>query len=216
MKTALIIGASGLTGNLLLHELLQSEEYKTVIAYVRNPLNIQHLKLVQQIVNFDTLNNGITAHDVFCCLGTTIKKAGSKAAFEKVDYEYPLKIAELQFKAGSNSFFLISAMGASLQSSFYYSKVKGKLERDVVHIGYNSLYIFRPSLIVGNRTEKRAGEKFAIGLMQFLNPLLFGPFKKFQSVQAAAIAKSMLHFAKNAAKGNHTILSDEIKTFENF
>ncbi|MEI2710249.1 MAG: hypothetical protein V9E96_14740 [Chitinophagaceae bacterium] len=140
----------------------------------------------------------------------------NKHAFEKVDYEYPLKIAELQFKAGSNSFFLISAMGASLQSSFYYSKVKGKLEKDVLHIGYNSLYIFRPSLIVGNRTEKRAGEKFAIGLMQFLNPLLFGPFKKFQSVQAAAIAKCMLHFANNAAKGNHTILSDEIKTFENF
>lgn len=215
MKTALFIGASGLTGGLLLNELLQSNEYKTVIAYIRTPLKIEHPKLVQQVVNFDSLHNGITAHDVFCCLGTTIKKAGTKAAFEKVDYEYPLKVAELQFKAGSNSFFLISAMGASMQSSFYYSKVKGKLERDILHIGYNSVYIFRPSLIVGNRAEKRTGEKFAIVLMQFLNPLLFGPFKKFKSVQAAAIAKCMLHFATNTINGNHTILSDEIKAFEN-
>jgi uncharacterized protein YbjT (DUF2867 family) len=95
-------------------------------------------------------------------LRNNYKKAGSKHAFEKVDYEYPLKIAELQFKAGSNSFFLISAMGASLQSSFYYSKVKGKLEKDVLHIGYNSLYIFRPSLIVGNRTEKEQAKNLRL------------------------------------------------------
>lgn len=214
MKTALIIGASGLTGNLLLHQLLGSDYYTSVIAYVRKPLNITHPKLIQQIVNFDIINNGVTADDVFCCLGTTIKKAQTKMAFEKVDYEYPLKIAQLQFKAGSKHFFLISAMGASLQSSFYYSKVKGKLERDILHIGYEAMYIFRPSLIVGNRTEHRAGEKFAISLMKLLNPLLFGPFKKFQSVQAAAIAKAMLHFAQNVQTGNHTILSDEIKKFE--
>ncbi len=214
MKTALIIGASGLTGNLLLKLLLESNTYHKVIAYVRTPLKIEHQKLIQQIVNFDTIHNGITADDVFCCLGTTIKKAQTKMAFEKVDYEYPLKIAELQYKAGSKHFFLISAMGASLQSSFYYSKVKGKLERDLLYIGYEVLYIFRPSLIVGNRTEHRTGEKLAIGLMQFLNPLLFGPFKKFQSVQASAIAKAMLHFAEHSTLGNHTILSDEIKKFE--
>ena len=214
MKTALIIGASGLTGNLLLNELLRSDCYTSVIAYIRKPLDITHPKLIQQIVNFDIINNGITADDVFCCLGTTIKKAQTKMAFEKVDYEYPLKIAQLQFKADSKHFFLISAMGASLQSSFYYSKVKGKLERDVLQIGYEALYIFRPSLIVGNRMEHRAGEKFAIGLMKLLNPIMFGPFKKFKSVQASAIAKAMLHFAENTQTGNHIILSDEIKKFE--
>lgn len=214
MKTALIIGASGLTGNLLLHQLLNSNFYTSVIAYVRKPLSVNHPKLLQQVANFDTINNGITADDVFCCMGTTIKKAQTKMAFEKVDYEYPLKIAQLQFKVGSKHFFLISAMGASLQSSFYYSKVKGKLERDILQIGYEALYIFRPSLIVGNRIEYRAGEKFAIGLMKLLNPILFGPFKKFQSVQASAIAKAMLHYAENVQHGNHTILSDEIKKFE--
>jgi uncharacterized protein YbjT (DUF2867 family) len=214
MKTALILGATGLTGNILLNLLLENEQYKTVVAYVRNPLSIQHPKLVQQVVNFDTINNGITADDVFCCLGTTIKKAQTKMAFEKVDYEYPFKIAQLQFKAGSQNFFLISAMGASLQSSFYYSTVKGKLEKDIQHIGYDSLYIFRPSLIVGDRSEKRAGEKFAIALMKFLNPVLVGPFKKFQSVKAKAIANAMLHFANNETSGTHIILSDEIKTFE--
>lgn len=214
MSTALIIGASGLTGNILLSLLLNSNHYTKVIAYVRTPLKMEHDKLVQQIVNFDTIHNGITADDVFCCLGTTIKKAKTKTAFEKVDYFYPLKIAQLQHKAGSKHFFLISAMGASLQSSFFYSKVKGKLERDIMHIGYEALYIFRPSLIVGNRNEHRTGEKIAIALMQFLNPLLFGPFKKFQSVEASAIAKAMLHFAENSTLGNHTILSDEIKKLE--
>lgn len=214
MSTALIIGASGLTGNILLSLLLNSNHYTKVIAYVRTPLKMEHDKLVQQIVNFDTIHNGITADDVFCCLGTTIKKAKTKAAFEKVDYFYPLKIAQLQHKAGSKNFFLISAMGASLQSSFFYSKVKGKLERDIMHIGYETLYIFRPSLIVGNRAEHRTGEKIAIALMQFLNPLLFGPFKKFQSVEAKAIAKCMLYYAEQPEKGNHTILSDAIKKFE--
>lgn len=214
MKTALIIGASGLTGNLLVELLINDSNYNKIIAYVREPLTLNHLKLIQQITNFDTINNGITAHDVFCCLGTTIKKAQTKMAFEKVDFDYPLKIAQLQFKAGSKNFFLISAMGASLQSSFYYSKVKGRLEKAIESIGYESLYIFRPSLIVGNRQEVRVGEKMAIGLMKLLNPLLIGPFKKYRSIKASAIAKAMVHFANKVSVGKYIILSDEMKKFE--
>lgn len=96
MKTALLLGASGLTGNLLLEQLLDINYYEKIIVYVRKPLSINHPKLQQQIVNFENLTTAVAANDLFCCLGTTIKKAGSKEAFEKVDFEYPLQIAQLQ------------------------------------------------------------------------------------------------------------------------
>jgi uncharacterized protein YbjT (DUF2867 family) len=214
MKTALVIGATGLTGNILLNLLLNNHEYNKVIAYTRRPLGITHPKLVEQLVNFDELKTSVQVDEVFCCLGTTIKNAGSQAAFEKVDYAYPLKIAELQQQAGSSKFLLISAIGANEYSRIFYSRVKGKLENKLQNLGYTSVYIFRPSFIAGNRQEKRVGEKIGLLVMSVINPLLIGPLKKYQSVTALAIAKAMMHFASLAHAGNHIIPSDEIKKFE--
>jgi uncharacterized protein YbjT (DUF2867 family) len=214
MKTALLVGATGLTGNLLLELLLNNNDYQKVIVYTRRIIEISHPKLEQRVIDFNTLNTSVQADDLYCCLGTTIKQAGSKPAFEKVDYEYPLKIAKLQQQAGSKKFLLISAMGADANSMIFYSRIKGKLENELQQLGYESLYIFRPSFITGNRKEKRTGEYIGLIFMSIINPLLIGPLKKYKAVSALAIAKAMMHFASLIPTGNQIILSDEIKKFE--
>lgn len=213
-KTALVVGASGLTGGCLLRELLAAERYSKVITYVRNPMGIQHPKLEEKLVDFETIQEGLFADDVFCCLGTTIKKAGSKEAFRKVDLEYPVKLANLQYKAGSTQFLVVSAMGASIGSSIFYSKIKGEMEAAVQTCDFTTVCILRPSLIIGARKEKRTGERWAQNLAGWIDPLLMGPLRKYRSVTALAIAKALIHEASRELPGNRILLSDEIKAFE--
>ena len=214
MKTALLVGATGLTGNLLLELLLNNNDYQKIIVYTRLIIEKSHPKLEQRVIDFNLLDTIVQADDVYCCLGTTIKQAGSKPAFEKVDYEYPLKIAKLQLKAGSKKFLLISAMGADANSMIFYSRVKGRLENELQQLGYESLYIFRPSFITGDRKEKRTEEYIGLVFMKLINPLLIGPLKKYKAVAALAIAKAMMHFASLNPAWTKIILSDEIKKFE--
>ncbi|KAF0241396.1 MAG: nucleoside-diphosphate sugar epimerase [Chitinophagaceae bacterium] len=209
-RTALLLGATGLTGSLLLNLLLQSEDYKKVIIYVRKSTNQIHPKLVEQIIYYDTIETAVEADDVFCCLGTTIKIAKTKEAFEKVDLHYPLKIAALQHKAGSTQFLVVSAMGASASSSIFYSKTKGLMEVGLEAIGFESLYIFRPSFIMGNRKEERMGEKIGIAISKMIAPLMLGPLKNYQPVEASAIAASMIAHALSNQKRNQLILSGKI------
>jgi uncharacterized protein YbjT (DUF2867 family) len=200
-KTALIAGASGLTGGYLLNLLLESPEYSTVIAYVRKSSGLTHPKLKEMLVDWETLQEPVAAEDVFCCLGTTIKKAGSQEAFRRVDYDYPLQLAQLQFRGGSQQFLLISAMGADAESSIFYSRVKGELENALQSIGYNSLHIFRPSFIAGPRKESRPGEKIGLAIFSLLAPLFIGPLKKYAPIQAEHIARAMLRTAQKNEPG---------------
>lgn len=209
-RTALLLGATGLTGSLLLNLLLQSEQYKKVIIYVRKPTNQIHPKLVEQIIHYDTIDTAVEADDVFCCLGTTIKIAKTKAAFEKVDLHYPLKIAELQYKAGTKQFLVISAMGASTSSSIFYSRTKGLMEAGLKAIGFESLYIFRPSFIMGNRKEERMGEKIGIFVSKLIAPLMIGRLKNYKPVEAFEIAYCMLYYAIQNQSGKQVILNGKI------
>ena len=214
-KSALLLGATGLTGGHLLNLLLESEDYHTVYIYSRRPIGIQNPKLKEIIINFDTYEGTVEADNVFCCLGTTIKIAKTKEAFKKVDLEYPVKIAQLQFNAGSKRFLVISAMGAAADSLFFYSKVKAEMETQLTNIGYPKLLIFRPALITGDRKEHRAGEKIAAGINEILNYVLVGPLRKYQSVSAKAIASCMLSYSNNnQVYGKVVISSDRIKDFE--
>lgn len=213
-KSALLLGATGLTGGCLLDLLLQSDKYGTVYIYVRKPTGIVHTKLREMIIDYDTITEAVEAEDVFCCLGTTIKKAKTQEAFKKVDLIYPVSIAEIQFKAGSKRYMVVSAMGASASSSIFYSRVKGEMESQLLQIGYSCLGIFRPSFITGNRTEKRMGESMGIILFSLISPLLIGPLRKYRSVPASAIAKAMLHLANSGKTGTNILLSDQIKAFE--
>lgn len=214
-KSALLLGATGLTGGHLLNLLLESEDYHTVYIYSRRPIGIQNPKLKEIIINFDTYEGTVEADNVFCCLGTTIKVAKTKEAFKKVDLEYPVKIAQLQFNAGSKRFLVISAMGAAADSLFFYSKVKAEMETQLTNIGYPKLLIFRPALITGERKEHRAGEKIAAGINEVLNYVLVGKLRKYQSVSAKAIASCMLSYSNNnQVYGKVIISSDRIKDFE--
>lgn len=211
-KTALLAGATGLIGNHCLHFLLEDMNYSTVVALVRKKLPLEHPKLTQHIVNFDKLDaSSLKADDVFCCLGTTIKKAGSQAAFRKVDFEYPVALARLAQQQGAKQFLLVTAMGANKSSLVFYNRVKGEVEEAVKNIPFRAIHIFQPSLLLGERTEKRAGEKAGILFFNLAAPLFVGPLKKYAAIEGHAVAGAMVQCANKNSTGIFVHESNEIQ-----
>jgi uncharacterized protein YbjT (DUF2867 family) len=213
-RTALIAGASGLVGSHLLRLLLQSERYSQVISVGRRELPLIHPKLDQQLVDFDDLKKykaELVADDVFCCLGTTIKKAGSKEAFYKVDHTYVLRLAEITLEKNATQFLVVSAMGADAGSMIFYNKVKGEMERDVQQLGFPTVHIFQPSLLLGEREEHRTGEEVGAMLMKPLSRLMIGPLRKYKPILAETVAKAMLQAAAKDQQWVHTYPSDQIQ-----
>ena len=201
LRNAWILGASGVTGSCLLKRLLDDRNYETVYASVRRPLQVQHAKL--QECRLDAAfpyPEKLQGSDVYCCLGTTMAKAGSKEAFRAVDYELPMRVAHEAKAAGAQRLFLISAMGADAGSFVFYNRIKGELERDLQAIGFESLAIFRPGLLLGERSEKRLGEQFAKSLFAALNPLL--P-KAWKGIPHDRVAESMQAASRQDWKGVH-------------
>lgn len=189
-KTAVIAGSSGLVGNALLKKLLDSDLYSKVTVLVRSQVPIEHPKLQQSIVNFSQLTaHELECDDVFCCLGTTMKTAGSKDAFRLVDYDFPVNLATVAKAAGAKRFFLVSAAGADANSRIFYSKVKGQTEAAISAIEFSSVYIFRPSMLLGNRKEFRLGEYIGKMLMKSLSFLIPSAYK---GIEAEQVAQSML------------------------
>jgi uncharacterized protein YbjT (DUF2867 family) len=171
-KTALLFGATGLVGNYCLKELLESPLYSTIKVFNRRKMEINHPKIKEYLVDFndiETYADWIVGDDVFCCLGTTRKKAGSKEAFSKVDYTYVLELAKIAAKNRANQFLLVSSMGADKDSMIFYSQVKGKIEDAIQNLEYWSVHIFRPSLLLGNRNETRMGEGLAMAASRLFN-----------------------------------------------
>jgi uncharacterized protein YbjT (DUF2867 family) len=201
-------------GSHLLLLLLQSDRYSQVISIGRRELPVIHPKLDQQIVDFDDLKKSeadLVADDVFCCLGTTIKKAGSKEAFYKVDHTYVTRLAETTLRRKATQFLVVSSMGADAGSRVFYNKVKGKMERDVLQMGFQAVHIFRPSLLLGEREEHRTGEELGAKIMRPLSALLLGPLRKYRPIQAETVAKAMLQAASQNQKGPQVYLSDKIE-----
>lgn len=206
-RTALVAGATGLVGGHLVHQLLASDAYAHVTALTRRPLEgISSPKLNGVIADFDTLDGSLTgsvAEDAYCALGTTIKKAGSQAAFRRVDHDYIIAFARAAKQAGARRFLLVSSMGADPSSSIFYSRVKGETERDVEALGFETLHIFRPGLILGERAERRTLESLGMGLAPFLNPLMLGPARAYRSIPAGVIARAMRAAALSDITGRH-------------
>jgi uncharacterized protein YbjT (DUF2867 family) len=214
MRTALIAGSTGLVGKNLLNKLLADTTFTSIITISRKQPEIQHEKLKTIILNFDSLEqyrSELVADDVFCCLGTTMKQAGSKEAFFKVDHDYPLRLAKLSYENGAKQFLLVSALGASKKSSFYYNEVKGKVEEAIAEIGFYAYHIFRPSLLLGPRAETRPGEEAAKRFYSFLN-FLIPP--KYKGIDAAKVAEGMLYFAKKSIPGKHIHNSEELQSLK--
>lgn len=213
-KKAILLGASGLIGKSLLTQLLDSPGYSEVLAIGRRTLNIEHPKLKELIVDFDRIDqysSDIRGDVVFCCLGTTNSKTPDKVQYKKIDYQYPLDIGSIAQNNGATAYHLVSSMGADVNSSLFYPKTKGEVERDLKAIPFKSVYIYRPSLLDGNRDEKRTAEKLMIGLMRFLNPLLFGGLKKYRSIKIETVASAMLKASLTDKKGVFIYSSDQIE-----
>lgn len=212
-KTALIAGASGLVGQHLLHLLLHSEVYDHIIALVRSPLNNQHPKLNEHIVNFDKLEEHaalFAVDDVFCCLGTTIKKAGSQEVMYRIDVDYPYSIAKLSQQQGAQQFLVVSAMGANANSSIFYSRMKGELEQKLATLGYPSLSILRPALLLGERNEVRVGERIGAIVAKGTAWLMAGPLKKYKAIEGRQVARAMLKISKVEKNGVYIYSNEQL------
>jgi uncharacterized protein YbjT (DUF2867 family) len=214
VKTALVLGGSGLVGKALVETLIQQNTYKKIVLLVRRPIEIINPVCEPHVVDFDHLENEaelFQVTDVFCCLGTTIKKAKTKEAFRRVDYDYPVKAAKLSYNAGVENFLIVTAMGANPKSLFFYNKVKGDVEETLKKLELPSLYIFRPSLLLGNREEFRLGEKIAAKASNILNLFMVGPLKTYKAIEAKKVAAAMAEVASSENKGVHIYRSDEIQ-----
>ncbi len=213
-QTAVLLGASGLIGSELLQLLLADSYFEEVRALVRRPLEVKDPKLNQIIVDFsddDSLKEAIKGDVIFCCLGTTIRNAGSKAAFKLVDREYPLKAARIGIENGVQIFSIVTALGSDSGSMVFYNKVKGEVEQELKAMRYPSLQIFQPSLLLGERKEYRSGEEMAKLFMGVFSPLMIGPFKKYRAIQGKTVAKAMLLSAKESSEQLKVYQSDEIE-----
>src|SRR5687768_2706920 len=174
-RTALVLGGSGLVGGEILRRLLEEKRYTKVIALVRSELRLSDPKLEQQRVDFNAIGNIPPADDLYCALGTTIAKAGSKEMFRKVDFTYVYEVARAARRSGTRQFLLVSSLGASSGSSIFYNRVKGEIEEAVGKIGFDGTQIFRPSILVGERDEKRPAEKIGTIVMSALSFAMLGP-----------------------------------------
>ena len=206
--TAIVAGATGLVGGECLRQLLASPRYERVIVVTRRELGAaaRHDKLREVVVEFDRLGDAkarLRGDHVFCALGTTIRKAGSQAKFRAVDYEYPLWLARLALQNGARHFSVVSALGASRSSPFFYSRVKGEVEEGLRQMGWPSLGIFRPSVIAGERAESRPLERVSEHLLRFA-PATWRP------VPARDIAGAMIAVALREPPGVTVIESREI------
>lgn len=233
LRIAIISGGSGLVGTQLLHQLFAQDQYDRVIAVGRRELALKHKKLVQVQVDFDrllelnleeklrekdlggdnhdlitALNAGDFLMHAYCSLGTTIKDAGSKENFYKIDHDYVLAFARWTSQLGSSKFLYVSAIGADPNSSIFYNRVKGEIERDLKPLSFKYIGIFQPSVLLGNRKEARVGEDVGKVVMKAVTFL--GIYKKYKPIYDYQVAKAMLYHASKDKTGIETISSKEM------
>ncbi|KEQ24594.1 oxidoreductase [Paenibacillus tyrfis] len=214
-KHAIVAGSTGLVGRELVNLLLAHSAYDRVVTLVRTASEIRHPKLEQRVISFDRLADeaaaGFEGADVFCALGTTIKKAKTQEQFRKVDYGYPMELGRLASVSGAAQFLIVTAIGADKQSAFFYSRVKGEAEEGLRTLGLPSLHIFRPSLLLGEREEVRFGERMAALLSRAAGFAMRGPLRPYKPIAARTVAKGMLEAALRGIPGTHVYPSDRIE-----
>jgi uncharacterized protein YbjT (DUF2867 family) len=193
--------------------LLESPAYGSIVSVARRPLNVSHPKFQQIKTEFNALNSvslEARVDDVFCMLGTTIGKAGSKPAFRAVDFDAVIALAKFGRAVGATGFYVVSAQSANPHSRFFYLRVKGEMEHALKSLGYPSVGIFRPALIKGERQEMRTAESLGLSLAAVLSPLMQGPLRKYRPNSAESIARAMVNAAKAAVPGIRIYESTQI------
>lgn len=174
---------------------MRSSDWSRVVAIGRGVLGISHPKLLKVQVDFDHLDeyrDKFVGDVLFSCMGTTMKKAGSKEAFRQVDYDYVINTAKIAAENQVKRILVVSALGADAKSSIFYNKVKGEMEWAIAEMPFEAVRIFRPSLLLGDRKENRTGEKMGQSIARTLPFLFSGPLKKYQAIEAKAVAQAML------------------------
>ena len=215
-KKALIIGASGLVGGHCLRRLLENPKYVEVVSFGRKMLDIEHPKLTQKVIDFDNLEEHKTdfrGDVLFSCLGTTIKKAGSKSNFKKVDFDYPHKIAQFACENGAKKMMLVSSVGADAMSNVFYSRVKGELEDAIKVLDFESVGILRPSILFGKRPESRTKERIGIWAARIFKPVMGGSLKKYQGIDASKVGRVLADFSTEDYQGVRILASNEIEAY---
>lgn len=218
MKTALMIGSTGLIGAQLLEMLLERKEYSNVITFVKRDSDIQHPKLRQHIINFEKIEDYkkfVVGDDFFCTIGTTIKNAGSQEAFRKVDFEYPQVFATIAMQNNVKQFLIISSIGADSKSGTFYLKTKGEIQDFLKNCTFEAVSVFQPSLLLGNRKEFRLGERIGAFFMKLFSFAFVGNLKKYKPIESEALAEAMFDIAQKNKSGFKIYESDAIQELGN-
>ncbi|HEY3448611.1 MAG TPA: NAD(P)H-binding protein [Myxococcales bacterium] len=209
-RIAIVAGGTGLVGSLLVEELLARPEWTKVVTVGRRKTGREHAKLEEQVVDFASLGAQALprAEAAFCCLGTTIKKAGSQQAFRAVDLDAVVAFARAARAGGAERFFVVTAAGADPRSRIFYNRVKGEAEEALRQVGFASLGIARPSLLLGERAESRPGERFAVAVSRALRPLL-APLAA-RPIEARTVARALLAMASAPPAGPRVYSNAEL------
>lgn len=214
-RNALILGATGMVGSGCLEQLIESDLYSRVWVLSRRAPKQKHEKLSVAVVDLESVSADdlprefLEVDDVFCALGTTKKKAGSKRRFARIDFGIPVEVARAAWQAGAKRFILVSSVGADPGSLVHYLRVKGELERALEEIGFEALHILRPSMLEGDRSEKRAGEDVGLALGRAVAPLMRGALRRYRPIKAQTVARAMLGAATRDEDGSVCIWESE-------
>ncbi len=217
-KTAIILGATGLTGNILLNKLIGDNRYRNIKIFSRSPLRLENSKATEilcDLMDVDSYKDNFYGDEVFCCIGTTTKKTPDKELYKKIDYGIPVGAAKLCKQNGIDTFVVMSSLGAGVKSKVFYSRTKGEMEDVVLGQNIKNTYILRPSMIGGGRNDFRIAEKIGSILMKVLNPLFVGSMRKYRVINAETIANAMVEIANNRID-KQIILSDKIQEIGKF
>jgi uncharacterized protein YbjT (DUF2867 family) len=214
-KIAALFGATGLTGKSLLQQLIENDDYIKIIVFNRNSQNYNHDKVDEVSLdwnNIERIKNQLIADELFCCIGTTIKKAGSKEAFLQVDFHIPVTLAQIAENNKINKFLIVSSLGANPKSINFYLQTKGKMEEEVLKFNIPKIHFFRPSILLGKRNEYRTGEELGKIAMKIFKPLMIGSLRKYKAIPASIVAGAMIKVA--GANSSKVIFnSDELWDF---
>lgn len=213
-QTAVVLGATGLTGNSLVTLLLHDPRFSKVKVLLRSPTLKQRPGLEPIIVDFneeESLTAALQGDVVFCCVGTTIAKAGSQEKFREVDFNIPVRCATIARRNNIPQFVLMSSIGANTYSRNFYQRTKGETEKAIEKLGFPILQIFRPSMLLGRRQEFRLGEFIVYLLIPVFYFLLHGSWRKYRPIKAVNVSRAMINAAINTGSGTHVYESDAIK-----
>ena len=215
-KTAAILGSTGMIGNYLLELILADRYFNTVRILVRRPVQKESDRVEVKLVDFNDAESFKLALEgcdtIFSCIGTTQKNVkGNNELYRKIDFDIPLKAARFGKEGGCTKFILVSSVGANSKSNTFYLRLKGELEEAIHKVGLDAVHVMQPSMLLGERTEKRTAEKIIQGAMKFLNPIFGGAFRKYRAIHGKTVAAAMLKLAKEDEPGFYLYTYDDIK-----